>query len=157
MLELRAEAKVWIRELEDREQTYLNSLHAAMDRAQQERAAAPPGNWQIWEWPRMQQINFAVTYGLTAIGFCLLIGCFTRLAALGGVCFMAFVVMTQPAWPTIYPPDPLSHAMLINKDFIELLALLVLSTTAVGRWGGVDYWIHSLIVEPYRARRRKNQ
>jgi hypothetical protein len=63
--------------------------------------------------------------------------------------------MTQPAWPAIYPHDlpVVGHALLINKDFIELLALLVISTTAVGRWGGVDYWIHTLIVEPFRARR----
>jgi uncharacterized membrane protein YphA (DoxX/SURF4 family) len=154
MLELRADAKVWIKELEDREQTYLNVLRDAMDQPQRDRADAQPCNWRIWQWPRMKQINFAVTWGLTAIGFCLLIGFFTRLAALGGACFMVFVVMTQPAWPTIYPPDPnvVGHALLINKDFIELLALLAISTTAVGRWGGVDYWIHTLIVEPFRAR-----
>jgi uncharacterized membrane protein YphA (DoxX/SURF4 family) len=157
MLELRADAKVWIKELEDREQAYLHLLRDAMSNNQREAFDAQPCNWRAWQWPRMTQINFAVTCGLTAIGFCLIVGLFTRLSALGGACFMLFVVMTQPAWPTIFPPDPpiVGHALLINKDFIELLALLVISTTAVGRWGGIDYWIHTLIVEPFRARRHK--
>ena len=70
---------------------------------------------------RSEQIDFAVTYGLTAIGVCLMLGFCTRLAALGGAAFMCFVVMTQPAFAGIYPPDPhvVGHALLVNKDFIE--------------------------------------
>jgi hypothetical protein len=66
--------------------------------------------------------------------------------------------MTQPAWPTIYPPDlpQLGHALLINKDFIEMIALLVIASSAVGRWGGLDHFIHSLIVEPFLSKRLKN-
>jgi uncharacterized membrane protein YphA (DoxX/SURF4 family) len=155
MLDLRADARVWIQELVDREQAYMDALHGAMNQDQQKKVVVPPADWRIWSWPRMDQINFAVTYGLTAIGLCLLIGCFTRLAALGGACFMAFVVMTQPAWPPIYPHDPavVGHALLINKDFIEMLALLLISTTAVGRWGGVDFWFHRLIVALFGAKR----
>ncbi len=89
----------------------------------------------------MEQINFAVTYGLTAIGLCLMLGFCTPLAALGGAGFMCFVVMTQPAFPGIYPPDPavVGHALLVNKDFVEMMALLVVAATAAGRWGGLDY------------------
>ena len=59
----------------------------------------------------MKQINFAVTFALTAIGLCLMLGFCTPLAALGGAAFMCFVVLTQPAWPTIYPHDPHVSAM----------------------------------------------
>jgi len=64
---------------------------------------------------------------------------------------MCMVVMTQPAWPTIYPPDPaiVGHALLVNKDFIEMVALLVIATTAAGRWGGLDFFIHRWIVKPF--------
>ena len=57
---------------------------------------------------------------------------------------MCFVVMTQPAWPTIYPPDPaiVGHALLVNKDFIEMVALLVIAAAAAGRWGGLDFFVH---------------
>ena len=63
---------------------------------------------------------------------------------------MCFVVATQPAWPGIYPPDPpvVGHALLINKDFIEMLALLVVASTPVGRWGGLDYFLYHLVLNP---------
>ena len=36
------------------------------------------------------------------------------------------------------------HALLINKDFIEMLALVTIATTAVGRWGGLDFILYNL-------------
>ena len=47
----------------------------------------------------MEQIAFAITWGLTALGACLMLGLCTRLAALGGGVFMLFVVMSQPSYP----------------------------------------------------------
>ena len=46
--------------------------------------------------------------------------------------------MTQPAWPGIFPPDPavVGHALLINKDFIEMLALLVVASMPAGVGAG---------------------
>jgi uncharacterized membrane protein YphA (DoxX/SURF4 family) len=151
MMDLRRQAGVWLKEIESRGVSYKNALNELMDQQQREKMASMPGNWKIWQWERMEQINFAVTYGLTAIGLCLMLGFFTRLSALGGAAFMCFVVMTQPAWPTIYPTDPaiVGHALLVNKDFIEMIALLVISTTAVGRWGGLDFFVHRWIVEPF--------
>jgi uncharacterized membrane protein YphA (DoxX/SURF4 family) len=151
MMDLRREANQWINEIEAREETFKNTLYALMDEQQKGKTASMPCNWKIWQWERMQQINFAVTYGLTAIGICLILGFFTRLAALGGAAFMLFVVMTQPAWPAIYPPDPavVGHALIINKDFIEMVALLVISTTAVGSWGGLDFFIHRCFIQPF--------
>lgn len=151
MMQLRAEAAVWINELQAREETYKNTLYELMDPKQREKAASMWPDWKLWKWDRMEQINFAVTYGLTAIGLCLILGFFTRLVALGGAAFMCFVVMTQPAWPTIYPPDPaiVGHALLVNKDFIEMIALLLVSTTAVGRWGGLDFFLHRWFVKPF--------
>jgi uncharacterized membrane protein YphA (DoxX/SURF4 family) len=151
MMELRLEAQGWIAEIEAREQAYKNALFELMNQQQREKMASMPPDWKIWQWDRMKQIDFAVTYGLTAIGLCLMLGLFTRLAALGGAAFMCFVVMSQPAWPTIYPPDPavIGHALLINKDFIEMVALLIIATTAVGRWGGLDFFVHRWFVKPF--------
>ena len=154
MMELRREADLWIKEIEDREKSCKNALFELMDQQQREKIDSMPANWKIWQWGRIEQINFAVTYGLTAIGLCLMLGLFTRLAALGGAAFMCFVVMTHPAWPTIYPPDPaiVGHALLINKDLIEMVALLVIATTAAGRWGGLDFFVHRWFVKPFCKR-----
>ena len=75
-----------MKDLEGREESLKLALHALV-----EEPAAPPLDWNPLGWTRIQQINFAVTYGLTAIGACLLLGFCTRLAALGGAGFMCFV------------------------------------------------------------------
>ncbi len=96
--------------------------------------------WNPFRWSRADQINFAVTYGLTAIGLCLMLGFCTRLAALGGAAFMVFVVLSQLPWPSIYPPpgNESGHSLGVDKNVIEMIALLLVATTRVGRWGGLD-------------------
>ncbi len=149
--EFRRQVKGWISELDGMTEGFKAGLWRLLDEDQ--RALGYPGlGWNPLEWPRGEQINFAVTYGLTAIGLCLMLGLFTPLAALGGAAFMAFVVATQPSWPTIYPPAPpvVGHALLINKDFIEMVALLVVASTAVGRWGGLDFFVYRWFIDPWR-------
>ena len=88
-------------------------------------------------------LNLAVTLGLSAIGFCLLIGFCTRLAALGGVAFLINVCLSQFPWPTVYPysPDMVGHFMIISKDTVELLALLLIAALPAGRWCGLDWYL----------------
>jgi uncharacterized membrane protein YphA (DoxX/SURF4 family) len=153
MMDLRAEAAQWIKEVEEQEKAFVGSLYGLLEYPEKPGEVERTGRYHGKPVPmpatgnplggeRIEQINFAVTYGLTAIGLCLVLGFCTRLAALGGAAFMAFVVMTQPAFPTIYPPDPavVGHALLVNKDFIELVALLVIAAVGAGRWGGLDFF-----------------
>ena len=123
------------------EQAYVNSLWGLLGDQQKERGQ-PTANWNPFRWERMEQINFAVTFGLTAIGVCLMLGFCTPLAALGGAAFMCFVVMTQPALSRrLSARQPIvGHALLVNKDFVEMLALLVVAATGAGRWAGLDYF-----------------
>ncbi len=155
MTTLRGEANVWLREIEAREQDYLKALRDSLSKEQRAIVDPTAADWRPWMWSQMQLLNFTVTVALTAIGACLILGLCTRLAALGGAAFMCFIVATQPAWPLIYPPasPEIGHALLINKDFIELIALLVISTTAVGRWGGLDFFLHHLFVKPFMSKK----
>jgi uncharacterized membrane protein YphA (DoxX/SURF4 family) len=107
-----------------------------------------------FQWKRIDQISFALTWGLFLLGLCLMLGFFTRTSALAGGVFMLFVVMSQPSFPGVYPADPpqLGHALLVNKDFVEMIALFLLATTAAGRWGGLDYFIHNFIVNPFLSK-----
>jgi uncharacterized membrane protein YphA (DoxX/SURF4 family) len=149
--ELRKQVKGWTAELDGMTERFKAGLWRLLD-SDQRILGYPGSGWNPLEWTRTEQINAGVTYGLTAIGACLMLGFFTRLAALGGAAFMAFVVATQPSWPTIYPPSPpvVGHALLINKDFVEMIALLTLATTAAGRWGGLDFFIHRWFVAPWQ-------
>jgi uncharacterized membrane protein YphA (DoxX/SURF4 family) len=148
--ELRKKVHGWIAELDGMTDSFKNGLWSMLD-DDQKALGYPNSGWNPLAWSRAEQINFAVTYGLSAIGLCLMLGFFTRLAALGGAAFMIFVVATQPPWPTIYPPAPavVGHALAVNKDVIELVALLTLATTAAGRWGGLDFFVHRWFVVPF--------
>jgi len=139
---LRAEVGTWLAGLKATEKAYQNALAGLLTPEQVRKGELPVA------WTRMDLINFAVTYGLTAIGLCLMLGLFTRPAALAGGFFMLSVVLTQPAWPMIYPPDPpvVGHALLVNKDFVEMIALFTLAATSVGRWGGLDYFVENYLL-----------
>ncbi len=99
------------------------------------------------------------TYSLIGIGACLIAGLFTRLASFGAAVFLCTaVVLPQLALPGYFPvpPPSVGHALVINKEVIEMLTLLVLATTAVGRWAGLDFFIHHAIVKPlFRGRKDK--
>ena len=47
----------------------------------------------------------------------------------------------MPWWPT--PPQE-GNYLFVNKNLIEMLALLVLATTRSGRWFGLDALIYGL-------------
>jgi uncharacterized membrane protein YphA (DoxX/SURF4 family) len=107
-----------------------------------------------FQWKRMEQIAFALTWGLFGLGLCLMLGIFTRPAALGGGIFMLFVVLSQPSFPGVYPPDPpqLGHALLVNKDFVEMISLLLVATTAVGSWCGLDWFLYHCVINPFLSK-----
>ena len=49
-------------------------------------------------------------------------------------------MLTQPFWITDTQPT--------FNQFVEMFALFTLATTTVGRWGGLDFFIHYLLVRP---------
>ena len=40
------------------------------------------------------------------------------------------------------------HSLGVNKEFIEMIAMLALAATPVGRWAGLDFFIHNLLIRP---------
>ncbi len=152
-------AKGWLAYIDKLSAGYKTGLWDLLTEKQQEDYGYFKAGWNPFAWTRIEQINFAVTYGLTAIGLCLMLGLFTRPAALGGAAFMLFVILTQPSWPTIYPPPGPEggHALFINKDFIEMVALVLLATTSAGRWGGLDAFLPRWLRCPLGCCKKKEQ
>lgn len=150
--DLRREVNVWLNELDGMGEDYRMALWDLLTPGQQAKgmvsAAVPETDALPLSLPfvnsRTELLNLSVTYGLTAIGLCLVLGFCSRLACLGGAAFLISVLLTQPPWPAIYPPAPavVGHALVIDKNFVEMVGLLLLATTAVGRWGGLDYFLH---------------
>ena len=100
-------------------------------------------------WTQLDVINLATTYGLIAIGMCLILGFLTPLAALGAAAFLAMIYLSMPPWPGLpINPKTEGHYYIVSKNLIELIALLVIATTPNGHWIGLDAWF-------FGARRRR--
>ena len=100
-------------------------------------------------WTQLDLINFATTFGLIAIGACLILGLLTPLAALGAAAFLAMIYLSMPPWPGL-PSNPRAegHYFIVSKNLIELIACLVVATTPNGHWIGLDALV-------FGARRRR--
>jgi uncharacterized membrane protein YphA (DoxX/SURF4 family) len=92
-----------------------------------------------------------VSWALLIIGGCLLLGLFTRLACVGGALFLLTTYIVLP--PFLGVPVNLRQEgfyYLVNKNLIEMLALLALAVTPSGRWLGLDSVLCHL--NPFRKR-----
>ncbi|MDZ7618356.1 MAG: DoxX family protein [Patescibacteria group bacterium] len=153
MMKLRGEVRGWLGELDGMEEGLHHAMWDVLDESQRGRGNLPVA------WGITDLLNFAVTWALTGIGLCLILGLCTRLAALGGAGFLVFVLLTQPPWPTIYPPAPdvVGHALVVDKNFVEMVAMLLLASTAVGRWGGLDYFVENFVLRLYEKFAKKSE
>lgn len=143
--ELRARAAPWLANVNNMNEDVRYRIMAVATPDQVKSRGGYSAPWSELDW-----INFLTTYGLLAIGGCLMLGLLTRFASLCGGLFLLSVIIAQPALPWIFPqPHPSAgHAFLVNKEFIEMLVLFFMATTRVGRWGGLDYFVHTLITRP---------
>lgn len=68
-----------------------------------------------------------------AVGALLVLGLFTRVAALAGSAFLLSVVASQPPF--------VPAASDTNYQIVLLLGLLVVAAVGAGRWGGLDFFL----------------
>ncbi|HMO85988.1 MAG TPA: DoxX family protein [Lacipirellulaceae bacterium] len=87
---------------------------------------------------RLHRLNVAVTSLIIGVGACLLLGLFTRLAAAGGIAFLAMVIATQPPWVAG------ANTTVFYYQLVEIAALLVLFVVGAGRWFGLDFFLRAL-------------
>jgi uncharacterized membrane protein YphA (DoxX/SURF4 family) len=112
----------------------------------------------FWAWAGAQRpvdwIDLVTRWGLTLVGAGLLLGLFTRTACVAGAAFLLLFYLTMPPFPGL--PENLrteGHYLFVNKNLIEMLALLALATTRSGRWAGLDGLLYCL--NPWRWRRSR--
>ncbi len=146
---LEAQAAPWLAEVDQMTQSLENDLWDLLDDDQKARGRLPIDTSSL------DQVDRLVTASNLVIGGCLILGLFTRLASWAGAAFLLSIVMSQPELPWVYPPAPPSagRALLVNKEFVEMMSLVVLGTTPVGRWGGLDFFVHHLLKRLRTGRR----
>lgn len=128
---LAAEASGWRAELTLVERGYENALGGLLTESQRDLGPMPRRMTPI------DLVDTVMTYVILGIGLLLLLGLLTRAACIAGAAFLLSVVMTQPFWVSETQPT--------FNQYVEMFALLTLATTRVGRWGGLDFFVHNAI------------
>jgi uncharacterized membrane protein YphA (DoxX/SURF4 family) len=108
--------------------TAWNEKLSAQDRR---RAAAAVEPTRLWRADRF------VSWSLTTIGACLVVGLLTKFNAMGGVFFLLSVVASQPFW--------LPAAQSTYEQWVEIAGLLVLASAPLGAWAGVDAFLMPIL------------
>jgi uncharacterized membrane protein YphA (DoxX/SURF4 family) len=129
------------------------SLHTVV--TEEQRAKGPleePVGRTVAYWTLLDWTDFVVRWGLLVVGLGLLVGLFTRTWCVAGACFLLLFFLAMPPLPGL-PVNPRAegHYLFVNKNIIEMLALLALATTRSGRWLGLDGIVQFL--NPFRRRR----
>jgi uncharacterized membrane protein YphA (DoxX/SURF4 family) len=136
----------WVSQVKEIDAAYRDELEQIFTAKEKPTAAAKAAYEKALADPRQSRIDFdnvAVTVLTIGVGICLVLGLFTRLAALAGALFLLSVVATQPFWLADSAPT-------INQ-WIEMASLLVIAGTGAGRWAGLDYFSYAFL---NRFRRR---
>lgn len=84
-------------------------------------------------------------WGLLILGVLLLLGLATRVAAVGGAVMLLSFYLVWPPWPGVPPAAGPEHSFIVNKNLIEIVALLAIAAMPTGTWFGVDGLIGRLV------------
>ncbi|HWL10108.1 MAG TPA: hypothetical protein VNQ76_17010 [Planctomicrobium sp.] len=79
-----------------------------------------------------------VMWGLIVLGFLLIAGLGTRVAAILGAVLLMMFYMVMPPWPGVPEVPGPEHSFIVNKNMIEAIALLAIAALPTGSWFGID-------------------
>ncbi|MEI6241511.1 MAG: hypothetical protein WCR51_14075 [Planctomycetia bacterium] len=99
---------------------------SAAERLRADDAAEPSALWKA---------DRFVSWSLVTIGACLVLGLLVKFNAMGGACFLASVIASQPFW--------VPGAQATYDQWVEVAALLAIAALPVGGWSGLDYFVKS--------------
>jgi thiosulfate dehydrogenase [quinone] large subunit len=95
----------------------------------------------------LDTVNRVTMYGLAIVGVLLIVGLFTRLAAIGGIAFVLLFYLCNPPFVGYFYSIPSEGSYLIvNKNLVEVGALAVIGLTRSGLFAGLDRILHLLLV-----------
>lgn len=90
-------------------------------------------------WDQQRIIDMLTIGALTALGFMLIAGLGTRAAAILGAGMLLSFYLVWPPWPgVVEAPGTTEHSFIVNKNLIEMVALLAIAAMPTGQWFGLD-------------------
>ncbi len=124
------------------------TLQAEAIATPQQMAAGPaPHLREQTEW-----IDWAMKWGLTAIGLCLLLGLFTRAAGIAAAGQLAVFFLASPPFPGLPAASMGGHFLYVDRNLIEMIAVALVAAAGAGRWAGLDAWVSAFKARPSHNR-----
>jgi len=91
----------------------------------------------------MDVVNYINMYGLTAIGLCLILGCFVKYANIGAVVLLGLYYLSHPPLIDVhYLIRPEGSYLWVDKNLIMLGAVVVLMLFPTSKEVGLDRLIY---------------
>ena len=99
----------------------------------------------------MRYVDFLNEWGLVLVGLGLFIGCFTRLACIGGMILLFLYTMSHPSFIGVTYMMPFEGTyFLIDKNLVEFAGLGILFVFPSARVIGIDRWLIRVLPEGFR-------
>ncbi|MDH6307025.1 thiosulfate dehydrogenase [quinone] large subunit [Parabacteroides sp. PF5-5] len=94
----------------------------------------------------MDTVNFLNQWSLLLIGFALIIGCFSRIASIGGILLLLLYTLSHPSFIGASYLMPFEGSYLwIDKNLVECAALAVLCTFPTSHVIGLDRYMKKIM------------
>jgi uncharacterized membrane protein YphA (DoxX/SURF4 family) len=89
-------------------------------------------------WTSIRIVDAMTIAGLTILGALLILGLLTRFSAVTAAFMLFNFYLAMPPFPGIPEAPGPEHSFIINKNLIEVIALLAIAMTPSGQWFGLD-------------------
>jgi thiosulfate dehydrogenase [quinone] large subunit len=102
--------------------------------------------WMASDANVLANVDLITMWGLTTVGALLMLGLFTRLASLAAIGFLTMFYVANPPFVGYFYSIPTEGSYLIvNKNVVELFALVVIFLTGSGRFAGLDRLLYVIL------------
>ena len=100
---------------------------------------SPLFQWMAANPQVLSVVDFMNMWGLTLIGLGLILGALTRYAAYAGMGLIFLYYLCNPPFSGLYYAIPSEgNYLIVNKNLVEMAALLVIAVVPTGRFLGMD-------------------
>jgi thiosulfate dehydrogenase [quinone] large subunit len=102
--------------------------------------------WMASDANVLANIDLVTMWGLTIVGALLMLGLFTRIASLAAIGFLTmFYVANPPLVGYFYSIPAEGSYLIVNKNLVELFALVVILLSGSGRFAGLDRLLYGVL------------
>lgn len=93
----------------------------------------------------LQIVDIINIWGLILIGLCLILGLFTRLSIISGIILLSLYYLSHPPLPVYEYLLPFEgHYLIVDKNLIEIFAMVILLLFPTGKIIGIDRLINKI-------------